>query len=515
MMRPRYRTWNSKKITVIVLILVFAAMTLLPTAALAQGKIMMGWQWTNDGLSDTYIAQLNKTRHLDVISPTGIYVVSGSGKLENRVNSKLVQYAHEKGMQVWALFTVEDFNKEIARQILNNIQIQDGVIAEVVAWAVKYNFDGINLDWEGMRSEDRDQYTRFVKELTKQLHAQGKVVSLNVVGTTNNYQNVFSNPWSYCIDREALASVVDYVALMGYDEHTEYNPSGSVSSLPWVENAVKYLLNYVPAEKVILGVPFYTHDISKSSYKYLTLSQMSNRIAQYGASVTWDASIGQNVAKYITGGVAHTIWVEDERSMALRMDLVNKYNLAGMAAWKIGSESSAMWELIAGKLGKNGAAETVIPVPAPPEQPDPQPTAPEETAPAAQTPEVPAPPALLDPADGAITINVNGTPVSADVPPYIDTNSRTMVPIRFISEALGAEVDWNETARIVTITKGETMLHLIIDQKGYLLGGALKTMDTSAVIRDGRTMVPLRLVSEGLGALVEWLDATRTVNVTT
>lgn len=341
------------------LALILAFVLLLPVTyvgkAEAQGKITMAWTWTEGGLTDTYTKQINNSKNLDIVSPTGIYLVDANGTLQNQIDNNLVNYAHQQGKKVWALFANQGFSKDKAHGVLIDTDKRKKVIQEVTDMAVSNNYDGINLDWEGLYTEDRDLFTEFVRELTASLRARNKTVSVDVTVLTPTWDmSPFSN-WTYCYDRKTLGQIVDYVVLMAYDEHNKLRPNGSVASLLWVEDGIKYLLNDVPAEKVILGVPFYTHDFSdeyKNGSEYIGLDETQRRISQNNVSVTWDLSVGQNVATYYRSGYKHTIWVEDDRSLGLKLDLVNKYNIAGMAAWSLGSEASSTWDVISSKMGK-------------------------------------------------------------------------------------------------------------------------------------------------------------------
>jgi hypothetical protein len=112
-----------------------------------------------------------------------------------------------------------------------------------------------------------------------------------------------------------------------------------------------------------------------------------------------------------------------------------------------------------------------------------------------------------------IVIKVNGQVVQTDAKPYINTENRTVVPIRFIAEALGATVDWTKETRTVTIKKDAADISLKIDESKALVNGQEKLFDTKAVIKENRTFVPLRFVSETLGAEVNWDAKTKIVDI--
>lgn len=118
------------------------------------------------------------------------------------------------------------------------------------------------------------------------------------------------------------------------------------------------------------------------------------------------------------------------------------------------------------------------------------------------------------PSMAAIQVDLNGSPLSFSVQP-IQINGRTMVPLRGIFEALGAQVNWDATSRMITANKGGTEVELTIGDPHATVNGQTVILDTPAMIMSGSTMVPLRFISEALGADVKWFEATQTVTITT
>ncbi|PQQ67081.1 hypothetical protein B9R14_10240 [Acetivibrio saccincola] len=115
-----------------------------------------------------------------------------------------------------------------------------------------------------------------------------------------------------------------------------------------------------------------------------------------------------------------------------------------------------------------------------------------------------------------LRVVVNGNRVNfPDAEPFIDDNGRTQVPVRFVSEALGAEVGWEGSTKTVTISQGDKEIKIVIGKKDYTINGEKNLMDTEALLKEDRTFVPVRFVSEGLGAKVDWDPAVRTVYIDT
>ena len=216
-----------------------------------------------------------------------------------------------------------------------------------------FQLDGINIDFENVYYEDRDLLVQFVRELTPILHEAGIVVSWTLTKST-------SLNWSLCYDRKELGKVVDYMILMAYDEHWATSPvSGSVASIGWVEKGIVSLLEDVPAEKVILGLPFYTREWEERpaenggiavKSRALSMAQAKRIISQNGSSLSWDEKAGQHFAYYTKGDKVYKIWLEDDKSIQLKAALVNKYDLAGAASWRKGFEEPIIWEVLYNEL---------------------------------------------------------------------------------------------------------------------------------------------------------------------
>ncbi|MFO8059769.1 MAG: glycosyl hydrolase family 18 protein, partial [Bacillota bacterium] len=187
---------------------------------------------------------------VNVVSPTWFQLADGQGRLRNLADYRYVQWAHEQDIRVWALVS-NSFDPDLTSEVLNSRSARRALIRNVLTYADLYDLDGLNIDFENVYYEDRDILTQFVRELTALAHREGLTVSIDVTMMSS------SPTWSMCCDRRALAEVVDCVMLMAYDEHYAASPvAGSVSSLPWVESGLRRVVGEVPAEKLVLGIPF-------------------------------------------------------------------------------------------------------------------------------------------------------------------------------------------------------------------------------------------------------------------
>lgn len=312
-------------------------------------KINLTWNYVWNSTTD--MSNVNKVEGLNVISPTWFTLANENGDLEERGSLSYSNWAHKNGYKVWALVD-NKFESVMTNVFLNDRAARARFIDSLISYAKKYKLDGINIDFENMYIKDRNAFTQFMKELFQKTKANGLVLSVDVSVIALN-----SN-WSESFDRAALSKVVDYVALMAYDQHWGGSPvSGSVAQLSWVEQNLKKVLLEVPKEKLLLGVPFYTRlwkeePVSGSSNtvvtsKAISMEEAEQTIDDNNAVKTWDAVSGQYYATYKKGNATYKIWLEDERSIKLKAELVNKYKLGGIASWKYGLEKSEIWDAIA------------------------------------------------------------------------------------------------------------------------------------------------------------------------
>ncbi len=310
------------------------------------GKINMTWEYV--GSKNPDVSKLKSISGLDVVSPTWFYVTDKQGNVANKADNGYVQWAHKNGYKVWALVG-NGSDPEMTHGFLNNIDTREKIYQQLLIYAELYDLDGINIDFENVYLKDKDMLTQFMRELAPLFREQGLVVSIDVTFRSS------SENWSMCYDRKALSEIVDYIAVMAYDQHWAASPvSGSVAEYGWVEEGIKRILEQVPNEKVLLGLPFYTRvwkeelvdGKTKVSSVAVTMDTVNKLLSEHKPEVIWDEESGQHYAEYKVGKVTNRIWIEDDRSLNLKSSLVHKYNLAGAASWRKGFESDNIWAML-------------------------------------------------------------------------------------------------------------------------------------------------------------------------
>jgi spore germination protein YaaH len=295
---------------------------------------------------------------LQVISPTWFQLRDAQGNLSNRADPAYAHWAKERGYLIWALASNDFHSPGDTAQVLASSTLRRKVINQLLIYARLYELDGLNIDFENFHYQYRDYFTQFIRELAPLCRSEGLVLSVDLT-------MISMEPyWSRGYDRRALAEAADYVILMAYDEHWENGPvPGPVASLPWVERGLQKVLQEVDAEKLILGVPFYTRlwqvenlagggeNISSKSYSMVWIDQL---LAEKKARFEWDSRALQHMAEYSEDGSLYKVWLEDAASLTQRLELVNRYRLAGVAGWRRGLEKPETWELISTVLAGYG-----------------------------------------------------------------------------------------------------------------------------------------------------------------
>ncbi|WP_261304490.1 glycosyl hydrolase family 18 protein [Paenibacillus andongensis] len=312
------------------------------------GKLNLTWEHVITKNPDT--SKLGDMPGLHVVSPTWFSLADGEGRIKNLADASYVKWAQTRNYQVWALFS-NGFEPDRTSQALSTYDRRMKMIKQLLGFAQTYNLQGINIDFENVNLKDKENLVQFVRELTPFMHEQGLAVSIDVTPKSTNEM------WSMFYDRPALAEVVDYMMLMAYDEYWASSPkSGSVSSLPWTERSVTQLLGSekVPPSKLVLGVPFYTRQWTEetkngkttTTSKTLTMEAAQAIIKDKKLTPTFLEETGQNYVEYKEGEKLIRIWLEDETSIKARLELVKKYDLAGVASWRRGFEQPATWKVI-------------------------------------------------------------------------------------------------------------------------------------------------------------------------
>lgn len=314
-------------------------------------KINLVWHQSTSTESNDAMAEMTaEMTGVNVISPTWFSVTDETGTISSLASADYVKLAHDAGREVWGL--IDNFNEAFDETTdLAYASVRSRIIEQLLAEAASCGMDGINVDFENLKEAGIPHYLQFLRELTSAAHAQNLVVSVDT-----------PVPQAYTMyyQRGEQARFVDYMIVMAYDEHfAGSEEAGSVSSLPFVQQAVEEMTRVMPADQVICGIPFYTRvwtekfGQSAITSEVLGMDGTKNYAKENQMTETWDASLGQNVATVETSDARYTIWMEDEQSMEEKLKVIQSADLAGVAEWKLGFECADVWSLISEYIETN------------------------------------------------------------------------------------------------------------------------------------------------------------------
>lgn len=312
-------------------------------------KIALGWHAVY-GLAgnETLDEVASVATGMTVISPTWFSLNDNEGGFRSYAQQAYVDRAHELGLEVWAAvdninYRLEHKDENISTMaVLTSTTARTKLIRNLVETALAYNLDGINVDLENIDTAFGEDYVQFMREMSIACREAGLVLSVDIPVPFNmNAHYGF----------EELGVVCDYVIIMGYDEHGENSPvAGSVASLTYVTEGLYKATQMIPSNKVVNALPFYTRlwstvgaEVSSRAYG---MTAVRGLVSDYNMTVVWDEETNQKYAKSEIDGVKYEMWIEDVESIIAKVNVMQKYNLGGVAAWRLGYEKSDIWAVI-------------------------------------------------------------------------------------------------------------------------------------------------------------------------
>lgn len=320
------------------------------------GKINLTWDYysqyvTAPDRSGTKIDGVN------VVSPAFFYL-GKDGELKENIGQSgkaYIEWAHNNGYKIWPMVQnaeTASASLSITSEIMNSYEKRQKLIESIVNKCVEYKLDGINIDFENMKQEDKDMFSRFIIELTPRLKEIGMVTSVDVTAPDGG------ETWSLCFDRNVIGDVADYIVFMAYDEYgISSSKPGTNAGYDWVKLSLNKFLQTeeIKADKIILAIPFYTRVWTTNSNGQVTDKNtvaMKNldSIIPNGVEKKWDDNLKQYYVEYTDGGNKKQIWIEDIKSLKAKISLVNENKLAGIGSWQKDMESDEVWNMIKEEL---------------------------------------------------------------------------------------------------------------------------------------------------------------------
>ena len=306
--------------------------------------VVMAWhQVFSQAANQTFEELIANTSGVNVVAPTWFMLTDNEGNYNSLASSAYVQKAHSLGMQVWAVLDNFNMGENVdSRVLFSRTSVRKNLISNLMEDVAAYGIDGINLDIESIKPEAGPHYVQFIRELSVACRNQGVILSVD---------NYVPSAYTSFYNRAEQGRVADYVVIMGYDEHYAGGAAGSVASLPYVKKGIEDTLAVVPKEKVINAVPFYTRLWTEKDGTITSTAMGMEAAGQWvkdnQIELYWQEELGQYYGSLQNGAEITEIWMEEERSLDLKMKLIRESGLAGVACWKLGFEPASIWETVA------------------------------------------------------------------------------------------------------------------------------------------------------------------------
>lgn len=270
------------------------------------------------------------------------YRATKDGTLETTESQLVYDTAKGLNLKMYPLVT----NKSGATDaILGDPATRTKVADNIVKVVTGKNYDGINIDFELLPPKHRDNLTAFMAELYPKMKAAKKTLIISVFPQVEVSEDV-----SGAYDYPALAKNADFLQIMLYDHHYESSPPGPIAEIGWYEKNIQYSIDKTGGpHKIIVGVGAYGYDWPKGgNAETVTYVDAIVRAEKHNAKILYDENAQAPHFKYND----HEVWFENEKSTAAKLDVVAKYDPAGIAIWRIGQEQPEIWPLIDKKFPK-------------------------------------------------------------------------------------------------------------------------------------------------------------------
>ncbi len=313
---------------------------------------------------ESFASFRDHAHQIDVVAPHA-YQVDGDGIVWGEVDPRMLRLAEEPGVRIMPYINQPGFDQEMLHELLVDEAARSRAIGWLLEACRRHDLYGIQFDFENVSIEDRDAYTRFYQEAADALHAEGYRISMAVVhrpdelpGPSRYHKWLFRN-WRAGYDLEAIARIGDWISVMTYSQHTRRTPPGPNAGVPWDRDVIEYFLQFMPPEKLSLGIPvgsqhWYTSqedritpEMARSYSEGLTWAEARTLIERYDAEEHWSEVHQVPYAFYSRGGTFEWIFLENARSFQAKLGLIDEYDLRGFSVWVLGNEDPGIWTVLA------------------------------------------------------------------------------------------------------------------------------------------------------------------------
>ncbi|MGC2172122.1 MAG: glycosyl hydrolase family 18 protein [Candidatus Sulfotelmatobacter sp.] len=296
---------------------------------------------------------------IDILVPAW-YGVDGNGLMWGGPNPYVLQTAAQHHVPVMPI--VATTAQAELHQLFATPAARTALIGSMLSECKKHGYTGFQIDFENVLWTDRDLLSEFVAEAAAALHKQGLQLTIATVpnapgspGESGFSRWLYAN-WRGAYDLKALAQSADLICLMTYDQHTRWTEPGPVAGYPWTVRQLEYALQFVPKEKLSLGIPLYGYhwfagDPGKDnkpnpSADYIGQQEVDQYVAAYHPHPEWDPVDRTAWFYFYRDDAREWVFYTDKRGFQERLNLVRDHNLQGFCSWVLGTEDPDIWTVL-------------------------------------------------------------------------------------------------------------------------------------------------------------------------
>ncbi len=297
---------------------------------------------------DAWVTLSKHASQIRIVAPQ-VFMLDESGAVHGRVEDRVVQLARRRHIGIMPLLAND--KPETAHNLLADGRKQQQVIAEALQRCVQAACIGLEVDLEGILQPDGPAFTEFVRQAAQAFHARDLLLSVAVPTPLLqptpgvSYAAMFGGfavvPQPY--DLGEIGRAADFISLMTYGQYGTGTPPGPVASFYWVEQSIRYVLQFIPARKLSMGLGFWAYRWCNGRVTYSGYSEVEDLATQTGALPQWHAWYRSPWLDVDLNGCRTVIWYENERSLREKLKLVKRYHLRGYSAWRLGQEDPSFW----------------------------------------------------------------------------------------------------------------------------------------------------------------------------
>ncbi len=319
---------------------------LIDEKEIEEEKVVLGFyvNWINS-YANSFNALQKNYQNIDLVAPFW-YTVNPDGSLSSRYGGhqhEMVQLASKNEMDVIPLIN----NNQKNHMVLLDDEIRQKAVMNIVNLLRKYDYAGVNIDFEFIPPWTRDGYTKFIKQLHQELKKFDMLLTVSVFPKINVPLDLHG-----AYDYEAISPYIDYMVIMTYDHNWSSGNPGPIAPLSWVEDNIIYARQYIPENKILLGIANYGYDWKEPGQgNDLGAIRAKELAREKNVPIKWDEKAKTPFFYYQDEqNQQREVWFESSYSLEYKLDLVEKYNLKGIGIWRLGNAKDRFWEVIEDRL---------------------------------------------------------------------------------------------------------------------------------------------------------------------